>query len=388
MQTLNISLKNNTHLRFIADFFRPYTQRAYLVGGSVRDLFLGLKINDYDIEFYDIKPKDFEKIMQELGAQGFGKSFFVYKFKNYDLGLARTENKTGYGHAGFEVKICHDEKLAAKRRDFTINSMMINLFNDEFLDFYGGLQDLKKGCLRHIDEQSFQEDSLRVLRAVVFASRFGFKIAKESLALMKNMSIKDLSKDRINTELYKFFKSSKLDVGYKYLQELGLEQAIFGFENSFKGVEFQNLLRDTRVFIKDDALFLYLYLNYFQLDKEVFFKNTKLKKEYSKKANQAFYLNNMSDFELAKIALDIPLKEWLGLWDEKRIKQAKKLKLYENKFKSKILAKDFLNAGIYGKMLGLKLQQAKENELKEYIEGGIDGSCLKDLHSRSKRIDL
>ncbi|EOJ9175673.1 CCA tRNA nucleotidyltransferase, partial [Campylobacter jejuni] len=99
------------------------------------------------------------------------------------------------------------------------------------------------GFLRHIDKQSFQEDSLRVLRAVVFASRFNFKITSESLKLMQSMDITDLSKDRINAELYKFFKSPRLDVGYRYLQELGLEKQVFGFESVFKSLEFQNLLR-------------------------------------------------------------------------------------------------------------------------------------------------
>lgn len=259
MQISKISLKNNSDLQFIAEFLKPYTKRAYLVGGSVRDLFLGLKICDYDIELYDIKLKDFEKIMQKLGAQGFGKSFFVYKFKNYDLALARTENKISYGHKGFEVQICNDEKLGAKRRDFTINSMMINLFNDEFLDFYGGLKDLGAGFLRHIDKQSFQEDSLRVLRAVVFASRFNFKITSESLKLMQSMDITDLSKDRINAELYKFFKSPRLDVGYRYLQELGLEKQVFGFESVFKSLEFQNLLRQSRICKKRCFILVFVF---------------------------------------------------------------------------------------------------------------------------------
>lgn len=368
MQISKIDLKNNSDLAFIANFLKPYTQRAYLVGGSVRDILLGLELFDYDIEIYDIDVKQFDAIMQKLGAKGFGKSFFVYKFKNFDLALARTENKISHGHTGFEVKICNDEKLGVKRRDFTINALMINIFSGEFLDFYNGLQDLKDGILRHIDEQSFQEDSLRILRAIVFASRFDFTIANETLNLMRNMDIKDLSKDRINAELYKFFKSLKLEVGYKYLQELHLEKEIFNFESDFKSLEFQNLLKETRKIIKDEALFLYLYLNFFKLDKEVFFKKAKLKKEYLKKANQAFYLNNVNDFELAKIAFDMPLKEWLGLWNEKRVKQAKKLKLYENKFESKIVTQDLINIGFFGKALGEKLQELKENELKEYIE--------------------
>ncbi|TKX33208.1 tRNA nucleotidyltransferase/poly(A) polymerase family protein [Campylobacter aviculae] len=368
MQISKINLKNNPNLTFIANFLKPYTQRAYLVGGSVRDMLLGLELFDYDIEIYDINIKDFDSVMQKLGAKGFGKNFFVYKFRNFDMALARTENKISYGHKGFEVKICNDEKLGAKRRDFTINALMINIFSGEFLDFYNGLQDLKQGILRHINDQSFQEDSLRILRAIVFASRFNFKIADETLNLMRNMDIKDLSQDRINAELYKFFQTSYLNLGYKYLQELDLEKEIFGFKGDFESLEFQNLLKEARKIIKDEALFLYLYLNFFKLNKEVFFKKTRLKKEYLKKANQAFYLNDIDDFELAKIAFDMPLKEWLGLWDEKRVEQAKKLKLYENKFESKIVTQDLIDAGFFGKALGEKLQELKENELKEYIK--------------------
>ncbi|MFB1644241.1 CCA tRNA nucleotidyltransferase [Campylobacter molothri] len=368
MQISKIDLKNNLDLTFIANFLKPYTQRAYLVGGSVRDMLLGLEIFDYDIEIYDINTKQFDFIMQKLGAKGFGKSFFVYKFKNFDLALARVENKISYGHRGFEVKICNDEKLGARRRDFTINALMINIFSGEFLDFYNGLQDLKNGILRHIDEKSFQEDSLRILRAIVFVSRFNFKIASETLNVMKKMNIKDLSKDRINAELYKFFKSFQLKVGYKYLQKLHLEKEIFGFESDFKSLEFQNLLEESRKFIKDEALFLYLYLNFFKLNKETFFKKTKLKKEYLKKVNQSFYLDEIDDFELAKIAFDMPLKEWLGLWNEKRVGQAKKLKLYEDKFKSKILTQDLINSGFNGKKLGRKIQELKEDKLREYIK--------------------
>jgi len=208
LQVSKISLKNNAELEFIADFLAPHTKRAYLVGGSVRDMLLGREIYDFDIEIYDIKPEFFDTLMQKLGANGFGKSFFVYKFKNYDLSLARTENKVRSGHKGFEVSVCDDERLGARRRDFTINSMMINIFNDEFLDFYGGLEDLNARILRHIDDESFKEDSLRVLRAVHFVARFDLKIADESLKFMQTMDTRDLSRDRINAELYKFFNTS------------------------------------------------------------------------------------------------------------------------------------------------------------------------------------
>ena len=353
-------------LKFIADFLRPHTKRAYLVGGSVRDFLLGLELKDFDIEVYDISPKKFDDLMQKLGANGYGKSFFVYKFQNYDLALARTENKNAPGHTGFEVKPCDDEALAAKRRDFTLNALMINIFTYELLDFYKGLDDLKSGILRHINDESFMEDSLRVLRAIQFISRFKFSLAPQSFTLMKNMDISDLSEDRINAELYKFFKGEHLDLAYKTLCELNLEKKLFGVE--FKDENFLYLLQNARKFVKDEALFLYLYLNYFGI-KEAFCRKSKLKKALLHKATQPFFKEDVSDLKLLKVASLMPLKSWLGLWDKKRIERAKNLGVYEDKFVSQIRADDFIKQGYCGKMLGLKLEEEREGELRAYLKG-------------------
>jgi tRNA nucleotidyltransferase (CCA-adding enzyme) len=126
-------------LKEIINFLKPHTKRAYLVGGALRDILMHKTPTDFDIEIYDITPKKFEILMNKLGAKGVGKSFFVYKYKNFDLSLPRTENKIDKGHKGFEVKICQNEKEASKRRDFTINSIMLNIFTNEILDFYSCL---------------------------------------------------------------------------------------------------------------------------------------------------------------------------------------------------------------------------------------------------------
>ena len=80
-------------LKEITDFLKPYTSRAYLVGGAVRDILMNKTPNDFDIEIYDISPTIFEKLMEKLGAKGVGKNFFVYKYKNFDLSLPRIENR-------------------------------------------------------------------------------------------------------------------------------------------------------------------------------------------------------------------------------------------------------------------------------------------------------
>lgn len=371
MQVSKISLRNNAHIQFIADFLKPYTKRAYLVGGSVRDMLLGLSVSDFDIEIYDIEPKFFDNLMQKLGANGFGKSFFVYKFKHYDLSLARLENKVAHGHKGFEVKICDDERLGAKRRDFTINSMMINIFDDEFLDFYGGLDDLKNGILRHIDDESFKEDSLRVLRAVHFVARFDLHIDENSLNLMRQMDIRDLSRGRINAELYKFFKAKNLKLGFEALRALNLEpQVLFmGTKNHPKSEKFSQMLESTREFISDEGLFLYLYLNFFGVEMKGFFQKTQLKKELAQCAKEPFFEDKMSDLDFARIALLMPLNKWLGLWDEQRVQRAKALNIYENTLRADINTAKLKNSNLTGKDLGEKINALKDEWLKAYIKG-------------------
>lgn len=367
MQKLKIDLKNNVDFLRISKLLKPYTNRAYLVGGCVRDALLGIGSDDFDIEIYDIKPDKFDILMQELGANGVGKSFFVYKYKNFDLALARYENKISKGHQGFDVRICHDEKDGARRRDFTINALMCNIFDFSFFDFFGGLNDLQNKIIRHIDEKSFIEDSLRVLRALYFSSRFDFSIDNSTLDLMKTMDITDLSRDRINMELYKIFSKSNLLKAYKGIQLLDLEEKIF-FHRS-KSKEFEKLLYTGQKYIHHEALFLYLYLNFFNFPIRKFFEKSKMKKELLKSCEQEFFSDKISDLELAKIALTRPLKEWLGLWDEERINQAKKMNLYDTKFQSKISAKDLLKEGFSGEKLGLELNKRKIKELKYYIEG-------------------
>ncbi len=371
MQISKTNLKNNKKLTFISDFLKPYTKRAFLVGGSVRNLLLGFKIDDFDIELYDLGVKEFEILMKKLGAKGVGKSFFVYKFKNFDLALARKENKISKGHRGFEVSLCKDEKEGAKRRDFTCNALMLNLFSFELLDFFGGVKDLESKILRHIDDTSFKEDSLRVLRALYFVAKFGFSIDENTLNLMKTMHISDLSLDRINAELYKLFKGEYLLKSFKYLQILGLEEKIFtrNFADEKESKKFELLLENARKFIKDEGLFLYLYLNHFKIDKELFFKKTRLKKDFLKAAKQPYFENELSDFDLAQISTQMPLKSWLGLWNEERIKRVKKLGIYENKFQSKISSEELIKQGFNGKDLGLELKKLREKELKIYLKG-------------------
>ena len=332
---------------------------------------LGKKISDFDVEIYGIDPAKFDALMAQIGACGVGKNYFVYKFKNFDLSLPRTENKTGEGHKAFEVAYADDECEASLRRDFTVNAMMINIFDGSFLDFYGGERDLKRGILRHIDDEKFAEDSLRVLRAVQFSARLNFRIARESLGLMKRLSISDLSRERINGELMKLFGAKFQEVGFWYLYKLGLLGKIFWLNLSRAEAEkFAAKLKSAVKFLpkqngkKDEREFLYLLNGYFGVKN---FYDLGLPKSFEVCVKEPFFARRPSDKDLLKIALDKPLKSWLGLNSPSLIKRAKNLGVYEAKFEPAIDTAEILKLGFKGAAIGAEIRRRQDIAIDKFL---------------------
>lgn len=200
---------------------------AYFVGGYVRDKLLGIPNKDIDIEIHNIAPYILEDVLSEFGnieARTVGNNFGIYNIKGYDLdiSLPRKEKDTGKGHKDFEIVVDPFLSLeeSAKRRDFTINALMEDILTGEIKDYFGGLDDLHNGIIRHINDKTFIEDPLRVLRACQFAARFNFKIASETINLCKTMDLSTLPKERIAGELTKaLLKAEKPSVFFHSLYE-------------------------------------------------------------------------------------------------------------------------------------------------------------------------
>lgn len=206
-----------------------------IVGGSVRDFFLNIPIKDYDIEIFGINSLDIiQKSLEKFGSVKLvGKSFGVLTLRvneyDFDFALPRTETKIGNTHQDFEVitNANLSFKEAAIRRDFTINAIGYDFFKQEFLDPFDGINDLKNKTIKHINDKTFIEDSLRVYRAVQFASRFDFKIDDNTKELCKQIVLNDelsyLPKERVYEEFKKLFlKSAKPSIGFELLRELGI----------------------------------------------------------------------------------------------------------------------------------------------------------------------
>lgn len=162
--------------------------KIYLVGGAVRDKLLGYPHHEHDWVVVGARPN-------ELEAKGFvpvGKDFpvFLHPETKEEYALARTERKTGSGYTGFLFHSAPDVTLEEdlRRRDLTINAMAEDE-HGQLVDPYGGREDLQRKLLRHVSP-AFVEDPVRVLRVARFAARYhhlGFRIAPETLALMKEL---------------------------------------------------------------------------------------------------------------------------------------------------------------------------------------------------------
>ena len=182
--------------------------RALLVGGCVRDDLLGLPCYDIDCEIHGIAPQKLRRLLSEFGEideSGEAYGIFTLKGEGLDFALPRKEKRTGPGHKDFSVVV--DPELspeeAAARRDFTVNAIMRDALTGEYVDPYGGMDDLKRGILRAVPGGQFEEDPLRVLRGAQFAARFGLAPDEETIRLMCGMPLENLSAARVFAETKK-----------------------------------------------------------------------------------------------------------------------------------------------------------------------------------------
>jgi tRNA nucleotidyltransferase (CCA-adding enzyme) len=215
--------------------------QIFLVGGAVRDRQLNIPVKERDWVVVGAKEDELEA----LGYRRVGRSFPVYLHPETgeEYALARTETKTAPGYHGFEVKAGADVTLEEDlgRRDLTINAMAEDA-NGELIDPYGGRDDLRKGLLRHVSD-AFHEDPVRILRVAKFAARFadrGFRVADETLALMREMvsagEVNALIPERVWRESESALAEPRPEVFFEVLRDVGALAAIYPELDALFGV--------------------------------------------------------------------------------------------------------------------------------------------------------
>lgn len=160
--------------------------KKYLVGGAVRDILLSKPPHDKDYVVFGGTP---QKMLAD-GYKQVGKDFPVFLDKDgNEHALARKEIKTGDKHTEFEFYFAPDVSMAedVQRRDFTCNALVYDESNQLVIDLVGGSDDIKHKILRHVNDEHFGEDPLRILRMCRFAAKLDFEVAPETMALAQKM---------------------------------------------------------------------------------------------------------------------------------------------------------------------------------------------------------
>jgi tRNA nucleotidyltransferase (CCA-adding enzyme) len=199
-----------------------------IVGGAVRDQLIGLQSKDIDIEVYHLTPERLPAALAPFGAvNAVGRSFGVLKLRlpdgfELDVALPRRENRSGPRGALAEPDPAMTPQEAAARRDFTWNALAITP-DGQLLDFYGGVDDLRTGIIRHVSE-AFSEDPLRVLRAMQFAARFDMRLAPETVEVCRALlpQTPSLPRERVWGEWWKWAVQGRVpSAGLHALQQTG-----------------------------------------------------------------------------------------------------------------------------------------------------------------------
>ena len=202
---------------------------AYFVGGSVRDMLLHKPISDVDIAT-SATPQEVKEIFSHTVDVGIehGTVMVIHHKEGYEVTTFRTEE--GYEDFRHPDKVTFVRSLEEdlKRRDFTINALAIGI-DDQLMDFFDGIGDLERQCIRCVGDakERFNEDALRMFRAVRFVGQLGFQIeenTKNAISLLK-MNLSKVAVERMKVEFEKMIQSSYRKDALKLFVETGLYQA-------------------------------------------------------------------------------------------------------------------------------------------------------------------
>jgi poly(A) polymerase len=221
--------------------------QAYFVGGCVRDVLLGREPADWDVAT-DATPERVQQLFPHSLAVGAQFGVIVVTDELASGGFARVEVATFRSDIGYSDGRHPDRVVYAKspqedvrRRDFTINALLLDPENNEILDFVGGRDDLRAGIIRAIGEPQdrFREDKLRMVRAVRFAARFRYAIEEATFAaiIQRAPEIRQVSAERLREELTKLLVEGEARPGFELLDETRLLPELLPEIARMKGVE-------------------------------------------------------------------------------------------------------------------------------------------------------
>ncbi len=216
--------------------------QAFLVGGCVRDLELGRTPADYDVAT-DAPPDRVEKLFPgsiTVGAK-FGVILAVEDGAQVEVATFRSDVGYSDGRHPDHVVYSRTPEEDVRRRDFTINGLLLDPQSGKVLDFVGGRDDLKAGLVRAIGEpqRRFAEDKLRLVRAVRFAARFGYRIEAQTFAAIRKLAplVRQVSAERLREELTRLLTEGAARRAFEILDAARLLAPLLPDIARMKGVQ-------------------------------------------------------------------------------------------------------------------------------------------------------
>lgn len=245
----NVSFLDNKIFGIISEVAAEHGVRAFVIGGFVRDCFLGRPCKDIDVVVegsgIEIAQKVAERVKSKVSVfKNFGTAMFRYCGLEIEFVGARKESYRANSRKPIvENGTLEDDQ---KRRDFTINALAFSLQKEDFgslVDPFNGVKDLQAGLIRTpLDpDTTYSDDPLRMIRAIRFATQLSFTIVPESLESIRGnkQRLEILSRERISDELHKIMLSPKPSIGFRLLDETELLPLILPQLSRLKGVETQ-----------------------------------------------------------------------------------------------------------------------------------------------------
>ncbi|EMB20658.1 hypothetical protein HMPREF9723_02118 [Treponema denticola OTK] len=226
----------------IASIFFNAGFSAYLVGGAVRDWFLGKPCKDYDIAT-DAEPKEVQALFRKTIPTGIahGTVTILYKGEKIECTTFRCEADYSDGRRPQKINYVRSIEEDLSRRDFTMNAIAVSLKDGSIVDPFEGVKSIKSKTIKTVGSplDRFGEDGLRPIRAIRFASQLGFKIEEETLkAIPLSIEVcKKVSIERFRDEFVKMLLSEHPIISLRLLEDTGLLKVFLPELSDCRGVE-------------------------------------------------------------------------------------------------------------------------------------------------------
>ena len=216
-------------LQKMNNIFEKNGFKAYLVGGAVRDMFMNKEASDWDVAT-DATPEQVISAFKKVIPTGIAHGTVTVHFMGEEIEVTTFRIEQGYsdGRHPDKVSYASDIEEDLSRRDFTMNAIAVSLKDGSIVDPFNGKADIKNKVIRSVGNplERFNEDGLRPIRAIRFASQLGFEIETNTLQAISNENVlqktSTISIERFRDELVKLLKSPKPSVGLKLLESTNI----------------------------------------------------------------------------------------------------------------------------------------------------------------------